>query len=226
MLFFFAGWAEGSRFAIWCEREKVSAATSLHSTKAEKKCYCLVNKTTTFGTFVFVCVLFHADDSAFYFLPGPRSTFWPPSLLVPFLFRTSPALSHFRLPPSSHMQCTHRHTHTHNISVAMVTLSEAPRFPDKASLSRTLFCVSSKSRADRRSADVSVTLEPTLCVSSKAVHESICAVWGFFVCVFVCVSLVGHRNAGQDVGRKFQRESMWKTHPEVLVTVTWRHRGL
>lgn len=86
-----------------------------------------------------------------------------------------------------HTCSAHTDTHTHNISVvAMVTLSEAPRFPDKASLSRTLFCVSSKTRADRRSADVSVTVEPTLCVSSKAVHECICAVWGF-LCVCLCV---------------------------------------
>ncbi len=91
-----------------------------------------------------VCVLFHDDDSSSYFLPGPRSMFWPSSALVP-LFRTSPALSHFRLPPSSLMHCTHTHTHTHtnthDISVTMATLSEAPRFSGEGvALSNPLLC--------------------------------------------------------------------------------------
>lgn len=95
----------------------------------------------------------------------------------------------------------------------MVTMCDAPRFPDKAiALSNPLLCLF-KDEGRRQ------CVEPMLCVSPKALHECICAVWGYCV----CVSLAGMTQECPTGCRKKIPESMWKTHSEVPVTVTQRH---
>lgn len=131
-----------------------------------------------------------------------------------YLHRCSspPPLPFFPTPPLRGLTFAylHPHTSTHNISVAMATMCDAPRFPCKdIALSNPLLCLfKDEGRCQR--------VEPTLCVSSKC----ICAVWGLLC---VCVSPAGMTQECRTGCRKKIPESMWKTHSEVPVTVTQRH---
>lgn len=168
---------------------------------------------------VFLCVLFHDDDSLSYFLPVLRSHvltfvtahpfFAPPLRCLTFAY----ILTHTNI-HSTWIARTHARACI--ISITMVTLSKAPLLPERASPFKPSFVLLQRWGRARRRADV----RRCVCVSSEAVHECVCTVW-VNVCVTGWATGLRHRNAGQDVGRKFQKEqNKPKTHPEVPLTVS------
>lgn len=106
----------GSKFPTWSKKR--SAATSPHSAKTEWKLCFLLNQTMPFGTvdafFLCACVLashFTVTTAPSILFPGRAPCFDLQCSSLRFFslfFNTSHALSHFRLPPSSHMQRAHR----------------------------------------------------------------------------------------------------------------------
>lgn len=132
--------------------------------------YCLVNNTLTFGTKnVYVCVFCSV-------MTAVLSIFFPNHALCFDLHRCT---LQFFSPPLHSLAFAYFHPRTctgaENISVAMETLSEAPRVPDKASLSRPFYCVSLNMKADTGRVDIDVIVKLSLCTFFKAVYEHICA---------------------------------------------------
>lgn len=84
------------------------------------------------------------------FFPGHAPCFDLHRCVFQF-FHTSPALSHFRLPPFSHMHSTQTHTHTRHQQPWQPWARDSWVSGEGVSLSRTLFCVLSKTSGVRTS---------------------------------------------------------------------------
>lgn len=105
----------------------------------------------------------------------------------------------------THNVDTQTHTHLRNIRVTMAMVSEVSLVSGEGVALRTLLLCHFKDKARRaarrRHCDF-YTKAVCVCVSKVTVHK----------CVCVCVCVIGratrpvHRNAGQDVGRKFQKQ--------------------